>query len=169
MFWKVTAFVVANCEADSPSNVVTIKGRINAWVEGECIIRLRPLLHCPSALTNPVIHKNWYINYLVLLINLKQPMMVFVQCAISRYVIHTRMFITQFKVQSCDQFWGVWFVEGHMSNTNYWLLHFCTLQAGHEYGIHNYQNLAFQTRPRVVNVGQQARWAQHALGAILKH
>jgi len=25
--------------------------------------------------------------------------------------------ITQFKVQSCDWFWGVWFVEGHVSNT----------------------------------------------------
>jgi len=30
------------------------RGQDNARAEGECIIRSRPLLHCPSALTKPV-------------------------------------------------------------------------------------------------------------------
>jgi len=32
------------------------QGRDNARAEGKCIIRSRLLLHCPSALTKPVMH-----------------------------------------------------------------------------------------------------------------
>jgi len=32
------------------------RGRDNARAEGECISRSRPLLHCRSALTKPVMH-----------------------------------------------------------------------------------------------------------------
>jgi len=42
------------------------QGWDNAQAEGECIIHPKLLLHCPSPLT-PVMHKNWYINYFVLL------------------------------------------------------------------------------------------------------
>jgi len=32
------------------------QGQDNAQAEGECVIRSRPLLHRPSALTKPVMH-----------------------------------------------------------------------------------------------------------------
>ena len=38
------------------------QGQDNARAEGECISRSRPLLHCPSALTKPVMHTNWYLR-----------------------------------------------------------------------------------------------------------
>ena len=47
---------------------------------------LFPLLHCLSALTNPIMHKNWYIKYLMLLTHPKQ-LLVFVKCALSRYTL----------------------------------------------------------------------------------
>ena len=31
--------------------------------------------------------------------------------------MHTKVCIKQFKAWSCDRFWGVWFVEDHMSST----------------------------------------------------
>jgi len=51
--------------------------------------------------------KNGYIKYLVLLTYPKQ-LFFFFCCEVC---------IMWFKVWSCDLFWGVWFVEGHVSNT----------------------------------------------------
>jgi len=56
------------------------RGHDNAQAKGECNIHPRPLLHCPSALTNP---QNWYLNNLMLLAYLKQPL-VFEKCTLSR-------------------------------------------------------------------------------------
>ena len=32
--------------------------------------------------------------------------------------MHTKVCNKRFNAPSCDQFWGVWFVEGHVSSTN---------------------------------------------------
>ena len=32
------------------------RGQDSAQAKGECIIRSRPLLHCPSGLTKPIMH-----------------------------------------------------------------------------------------------------------------
>ena len=61
-------------------DVVTVEGEINAQAEGECIICSRPLLHCLSAQTKPVMHTK--LVFLVLLTYPKQPL-VFEKCALS--------------------------------------------------------------------------------------
>jgi len=55
--------------------VVTVEGGI---MHLKCIIQPRLLLHCPSALTNPIMHK----KYLLLLTYQKQ-LLVLVKCALS--------------------------------------------------------------------------------------
>jgi len=69
-------------------NVVMVEGRIMYSPSSlACALsHPQPLLHCPSALTNPinhVMHKNWYMSNLMLLPYPKQ-LLVFEKCAISR-------------------------------------------------------------------------------------
>ena len=45
----------------------------NARAEGECIIRPRPLLNCPSALTSPVMHCQLVSKVFSSLTDLRQP------------------------------------------------------------------------------------------------
>jgi len=42
-----------------------------------------------------------------MLITYPKQMLVFEKCALS-------------DARSCDQFWGVWFIKGHMSSISYW-------------------------------------------------
>jgi len=63
-------------------NVVTVKGGIMYKPKVSVISRPKPILHCPSALTKLIMHKKWFVIYLVLLTYPKQPF-VFVKCAMS--------------------------------------------------------------------------------------
>ena len=51
---SATAFLIH--EPSARGQCSNGQGRDNAQAEGECIICSRPLLHCPSALTKPVMH-----------------------------------------------------------------------------------------------------------------
>jgi len=37
--------------------------------------------------------------------------------------MHTKVCIKRFKAWSCDRFWGVWFVKGHVSSTKWKYFH----------------------------------------------
>ena len=92
-------------------NLVNGRGRDNARAEGECIIRPRPLTRLPECTKARNALQNWYLNYLVQLTDPRQPL-IFEKCALSKVCIK------RFNAPSCDRFWGVWFVEGHVSSTS---------------------------------------------------
>ena len=57
------------------------QGQDNVRTEGECISHSRPLLHCPSALTKPVMHTK-LVSKQFSATHPKQPL-VFEKCALS--------------------------------------------------------------------------------------